>query len=181
VHLECCWPGLAQLWHQGHVRSLVISLMFTWSICLLLMASWVWPEWLNVWLVRGFWVVASVVWCFSLVVNHWRRPKLLGLLDRNSEKSYLRARDEYLKGNWFEAEAILLDHVQEYPRDAEALLMLVGVLRHTARWQPAIRRLDQMETLETAAVWRYEIQRERQLIERSRLKPRGGEPAGYAS
>ena len=56
--------------------------------------------------------------------------------------------------------------LHEFPRDAESQLLLVGVLRHTRRYRPALRRLAHLETLDSAIRWRYEITRERAIIER---------------
>lgn len=89
----------------------------------------------------------------------------MGTPDSSSQSAFILAQTEYLKGNWFEAEAILLEILQDFPRDAEAMLLLVGVLRHTERWQPALRRLDQLEMLDTASPWRFEINRERKIIQ----------------
>ncbi len=52
-----------------------------------------------------------------------------------AKDSFLAAQVDYLAGNWFEAEAKLLQILHEYPRDAESHLLLVGVLRHTRRFQ----------------------------------------------
>ncbi len=77
---------------------------------------------------------------------------------------FSRAQAEYLKGNWFEAESLLHAILADTPRDAEAQLLLVSVLRHSRRWAAALRRLEQLELLDTSARWRFEIHRERQLI-----------------
>jgi thioredoxin-like negative regulator of GroEL len=104
----------------------------------------------------------------SCVLSHLRLPQLLGRSDAKSDRQFEQAQQEYLRGNWFEAEAILLDLLQRFPRDIQAGLLLVGVLRHTQRWQPALRRLDQLQLIDGAQGWHFEIQRERQLIEKRR-------------
>lgn len=166
IHLVCCWPGLAAAWCRGNPRSLVAALLFSWSICLLLLATFVWPEWLGIWLVRAAWVVAAATWLGTTIFNHLGFSRLMGRPDNQSQSSFESAQQEYLRGNWFEAEALLLDLLEKFPRDAEALLLLVGVLRHTQRWQPALRRLDLLESLDTSGPWRFEIRRERQIVER---------------
>jgi thioredoxin-like negative regulator of GroEL len=85
------------------------------------------------------------------------------------------AQNDYLRGNWFEAEATLLDVLQQQPRDAEATLLLVSVLRHTKRWQPALRRLGQLVLLESAQRWAEEIEREKRLIMRAMEEAGGAE------
>jgi predicted Zn-dependent protease len=91
---------------------------------------------------------------------------LVGLPDSKAHAVFEEAQAQYLQGNWFEAEALLLDLLDKFPKDAEALLLLIGVLRHTQRWQPALRRLDQLQSLDTAAGWHFEIIRERQIVEK---------------
>ncbi|MEZ6080636.1 MAG: hypothetical protein R3C56_34670 [Pirellulaceae bacterium] len=52
--------------------------------------------------------------------------------------------------------------MHQHPRDAEAMLLLVGILRpHTAISTRPAPRLRQLELLETAAVWHFEIEREK--------------------
>jgi hypothetical protein len=162
----CCWPGLAPLWHRGDARSLVVALLFSWFFCFLLLATFVWPEWFSLWVGRFFWVFTAIAWLTSCVRSHLGFAYLIGRPDTQSQSAFEDAQQQYLQGNWFEAEATLLDLLDKFPRDAEALLLLIGVLRHTQRWQPALRRLDQLESLDTAANWHYEIVRERQIVEK---------------
>lgn len=161
----CCWPGLAGLWYRGVSRSLLLAVLFSWLVSLLILATFVWPMWFQVWLVRLSWLAVSSSWLVSVLWSHWTLGRLIGSSDKDAQGAFVQAQEEYLRGNWFEAEAILLDLLQQFPRDAEALLLLVGVLRHTQRWQPALRRLDQLDTLDTAAPWKFEILRERKMIE----------------
>lgn len=81
--------------------------------------------------------------------------------------AFTQAQEEYLRGNWFAAEARLLAILHAESRDVEALLLLISVLRQTRRWQPALRRLKQMELLDGSHPWRHEIAREKGLIERA--------------
>lgn len=165
IQILCCWPGLAALWIRGVPRSLLLAVLFSWAVCLLLLATFVWPDWIQAWIVRSSWVVFGATWLASCVQSHLGLRNLVGNSDDRTHLAFSEAQVEYLKGNWFEAEAILLEILQKYPRDAEALLMLVGVLRRTQRWQPAMRRLEQLQTLDTAAVWQFEIRQERKFIE----------------
>ena len=93
-----------------------------------------------------------------------------------AKDNFLLAQVDYLAGNWFEAEAKLLQILHEYPRDAESQLLLVGVLRRTKRFRPALRRLATLETLDSGARWRHEIRQERALIER-RMAESDAEPS----
>lgn len=166
MRLVCLWPGLAAAWHCGNLRGLVVSVVFGWTLSVLLIASFVWQEWFSSLLVGGLWTGLGVVWLVESVRGMWAFNAMVEPTNAKCAEAFLEAQQEYIQGNWFDAEAILLEVVHQKPRDAEALLLLVGVLRHTRRWQPALRRLNQLEFLEAASSWRYEIQQERALIER---------------
>lgn len=163
--LVCFWPGLAASWYRGVVQSLAIAIAFAWMVCVLLLATFVWPEWIGTWLLRGLWLVAFGIWSGGTMWNHMQLKHLLSDSSGSLTEEFMDAQEAYLRGDWFEAEAILLEIIEKSPRDAEAVLLLVGVLRHTKRWHPALRRLQQLELIENATPWRFEIIRERQFIE----------------
>ena len=165
IRVACLWPGLAGAWYRGVLASLFMAIVAAWGACFLLLATFVWPEWIGLGFVRLLWLAAFFVWLGVAIRDHWRVGKWLVSQTLDSE-ALAAAQAEYLRGNWFEAEAKLLDVVHCQPRDAEALLLLAGVLRHTRRWQPALRRLNQLELLDTAAPWRFEIAREKKFIEK---------------
>lgn len=163
----CLWPGLPAAWLLGLSRSLLIALVFAWCVCGLLLATFVWPDWIAVSLLRLLWLAAIATWIGAAFKNCLRLPGMLTTSDAHSSLALVGAQQEYLRGNWFEAEASVLQVLHQHPRDAEAMLLLVGILRRTRRFQPALRRLRQLELLETAAVWHFEIQREKEWIARA--------------
>jgi len=163
----CLWPGLPAAWMLGVSRSLLVALVFAWSICGLLLATFVWPDWIAVSLLRMLWLTAIATWIGAAFKNCLRLPGMLATSDAHSSLALAGAQQEYLRGNWFEAEASILQILHDHPRDAEAMLLLVGILRRTRRFQPALRRLGQLERLETAAVWHFEIEREKEWIARA--------------
>ncbi len=166
VRAICLWPGLPAIWLRGLARELFMSLIFSWFICGLLLATFVWPEWVSLGILRLLWLLAVGAWAASTLRNCWTLPKLLAIGDQHSAQALVDAQLEYLRGNWFEAEAKLLQILHEHPRDAEALLLLVGILRRTRRFPPALRRVAQLERLDTASGWQFEINREKRIIER---------------
>jgi hypothetical protein len=166
IRISCLWPGLAGAWHRGLTGSLAAAVVWAWAISVLLLATWFWTDWFPGWLVRSAWVVGALSWIVSSVVSHFRFASLFQITTPEQSRALERAQQEYLQGNWFEAEAILLEVVHRQPRDAECLLLLAGVLRQTRRWQPALRRLKQLEMLDTAAKWSFEVQQEKKMIER---------------
>ncbi len=167
VRVVCFWPGLPGAWLRGRVHQLFLALLATWAVCFLLLATYVWPEWIGLATVRTLWFAAAIVWLFSVVFGHWQYGSLVRSHAPEQSAEFVQAQAEYLHGNWFAAEAKLLAILQDEPRDAEAMLLLVSVLRQTRRWRPALRRLNQLELLETAQPWHYEIAREKLLIERA--------------
>lgn len=175
------WPGLAGAWHRGSPQGLFFAVLFSWAVCLALLATFVWPAWIAVWTLRSLWGLILVSWLAGCM-----RGLLVGGLSgrvspRESHWEFCSAQREYLKGNWFEAEATLLKITHDDPDDVAAGLLLVGVLRHTRRWRPALRRLEQLSLLDAARAWQFEIVRERQLIERGVVSGAAAESAGEMS
>lgn len=164
--MACFWPGLAAAWYRGNTTSLAIAIFSTWIFSLLLLASFVWSQWIPVIALRSLWLLSIVVWFGAMLRSQWQFARLMQVSKPLEAKdNFLLAQTDYLSGNWFEAEAKLLQILHDFPRDAESQLLLVGVLRHTRRFRPALRRLAHLETLDSAARWRYEILRERAIIE----------------
>lgn len=165
--LSCFWPGLARAWWRGSLSGLCAALSFGWGLCILMLATFVWPNWFQTWLVAVCWLAMLVFWLVESIRSHWQ----LGQLHADAgpvpgDNRFAQAQAEYLRGNWFDAESLLHSILTDTPRDAEAQLLLVGVLRHSRRWAAAFRRLDQLELLDTSSRWTFEIRRERQLIQR---------------
>ena len=163
----CLWPGLPAAWMLGIARSLMIALVYAWCVCGLLLVTFVWPDWIAANLLRLLWLAALATWIAAAFRNYLRLPGMLATSDAHSSQALVGAQQEYLRGNWFEAEASVLQILHQHPRDAEAMLLLVGILRRTQRFQPALRRLGQLELLEPAVRWQFEIQREKGWIERA--------------
>lgn len=160
------WPGLAAAWYRGRLQGLLVALAFAWVLCILLLATFVWPAWFSGWLVAGVWVLLGAYWAYEAIRAQLTLGKLLENVASDTPEAFQAAQRDYLRGNWFEAEARLLEITRQHPHDVAAGLLLVGVLRHTQRWRPALRRLEQLNLLDAAASWQFEIYREQQLIER---------------
>ncbi len=130
-----------------------------------MLATWVWDAWWPVGAVRFSWgglgVLASAHAIWMVAKAGFEAPA-----EDGGELS--EAQDEYLRGNWFEAEALALRVLERDPNDIAAGLLLVGVLRATQRYDAALTRLHQLELLDAAAAWWFEIGRERQRIEQAR-------------
>jgi cytochrome c-type biogenesis protein CcmH/NrfG len=57
--------------------------------------------------------------------------------------------------------------LRQSPRDVESHLMLATLYRHTSRREEALERLRLLERLDGSERWRWEIARERELLERT--------------
>ncbi len=164
--LTCFWPGLSAAWYRGNTSSLAIAIVSTWVLALLLLATFVWPQWVSSLALRSLWLLAMVIWVAASARSQWQFSRLMQVSKPLEAKDhFLLAQTDYLAGNWFEAEAKLLQILHDFPRDAESQLLLIGVLRHTRRFRPALRRLTHLQTLDSSARWSYEINRERAIIE----------------
>lgn len=161
----CCWPGLPALWYDGAWRGLALAIGFALAIDLLLMVSLVWVEWWSLWTVRLGWGAAAVVWLAAATLARRRQLPDLELLGQTApDDLFPRALDEYLLGNAFEAEAILIGVLRQSPRDVESRLLLATLLRHGKRHAEACEQLDALDKLDGAERWRTEIDAERRFL-----------------
>ncbi|MEM7478047.1 MAG: hypothetical protein AAF483_23930 [Planctomycetota bacterium] len=167
LRLASLWPGLAPAWYRGELKGLLVAIGFSWVLCWLLLATFVWPIWMSGWLVAFVWLAVGSFWAYTSIRNQFSVHRLLEQVAPNSDEQFLRAQKEYLRGNWYEAEAQLLGILQRHPSDIAAGLALVGVLRKTGRARTALQRLEQLELLDAAAPWRFEIMKEAGLIHES--------------
>lgn len=192
----CGWPGLAQLWLRGSYPALLWAIGFSLVLNLALVSTFLWPALLGDLFPAIAWPVIFLVWLVSawtslnLVDQLSAPPKMSSEQERNdfsAEKSrtisydsqsdldeapshtlFNRAQREYLKGHWNEAETLLKRRLDQAERDIEARLLLATLFRHTNQLDAATDQLGQMERLDDSVHWNFEIQRERQLIDRQR-------------
>ena len=159
------WPGLWSVWYQGSARGLLLAVLFSWAICFALLATFVWTQWVSGWLVAALWICLGCYWLFEWIRSQFAVASLSPSPSDEQNDTLEHAQREYLKGNWYDAEARLLDLLGHKPDDAAASLMLVGVLRHTKRWRAALRRLEQLSLTDAASPWLFEIRSEKLKIE----------------
>lgn len=165
--VTCLWPGLAPLWWRGAWSGLYEAAAFTLGFNLLLVATFVWPQWIgSPWPMLG-WVTAAMFW-LSACWRAWRNlPRLVDSRpDAQSEVLFTSAQAEYLKGNWYDAEKQVEQLLARRPRDVEGLLLLATLQRHTQRTQAAEQTLDRLEKLDGAQRWTLEIDHERRQLKR---------------
>lgn len=162
------WPGLANLWSRGEIYALVVSLLFASVLNISLMAALVWPEWLEPWLVRSLWCLLAfaALWTFAASFSS---PSAHSIATPSVEFDALlsMAQSDYLRGQYFEAEATLHRILSTGREDVEAALLLASVLRRTGRLRQALDCLERLERLDQARLWNVEIASERRRCQAS--------------
>ena len=150
----CLWPGLPELWHRGKWSGLPAAVVFAGSLNFLLVARFIYPEWLQPSLVKIACWVAVGVWIMVVARTINRLPQLLHpRIAAGTPDRYPQAHQMYLRSQWHECEAILAEMLEIDSRDCPALLMLAAVYRKTERWEAARMALESLGRLETADAW----------------------------
>lgn len=159
------WPGLPRLWKQGSWTSLAESLGFAAALNLAIWLTWVaptdtWRNWSPV-----VWSLLGCCWGVSFWRHAWT-PLVVACepVDAQYQGLFLQAQAEYLKGHWFEAEAVLRKILNAVPADVEAGLLLASLLRRSKRSEEARSELRRLSRLAAAEKWQMELARESQLL-----------------
>ena len=79
---------------------------------------------------------------------------------------FIKARNQYLKGNWLQCEILLESALEEYPGDLESRLLQISLLRLTKRYEEALVEITQFQKWDGAEKWNFEITREVELLDR---------------
>jgi hypothetical protein len=160
--MVCLWPGLAALWLRGRWSALATAVAFAALLNFALAGSLLWPDQLGVVGSSGVWLAVAALWLAGLWRNFRQLPELLipAGPPAPAEDLFPAAQAEYLKGHWFEAEALLARQLQSSPEDAECRLLLATLLRRTGRTQEAQRQLRRLAQCDAAGKWRLEIEQE---------------------
>ena len=164
--LTLLWPGLPQLWFAGAFSGLAMAAGAALILNLELVASLVWTE---LFAAEVRWIIAGgigVVWLAAAAVSwRWIAGLRLGDMPQAADGDLLNlARGEYLKGNWYEAEAALGRLLDRNLLDVEARLMLASLLGHAGRRPEAVAQLDRLSRMDGAEKWEMEIERLRRRL-----------------
>jgi tetratricopeptide (TPR) repeat protein len=170
------WPGLPWLWARGSWSALAVAVGFAALVNLALLSSLVWSELLAPSVRTACWTAVVAIWGSSAALCYgWdRRRQCAGGQAVRAERRFEEALGHYLQGNWFEAERALVGLLRHDPRDIDARLMVATLLRHTGRLDEAARQLDQLQRLEDARKWQWEIGCERQRLAEARAEAAEG-------
>lgn len=180
------WPGLAHLWISGSLAGLALAAGFTFLLNLLVLSTVVWPEWLTPGVKAGCAVSAGVIWLAALVETRAELRRIGNRREREEqtpaelrqsgrqvadsrrpEALFSLAQHQYLRADWQSAERTLRSLLRLEKEDAEAHLLLAGVHRRMGRESDALRRLRRLLTRDEAVRWRFEINREIDLLTRA--------------
>jgi len=134
---------------------------FAAALNFVLVGSFIWPELVARPILTALWLAVAIAWLAGAAAAALKMAEIRGSHKRpGSEDLFRKAQDEYLKGDWYEAEAVLQRLLQHDPHDAEAQLMLAALYRHTGRTEEARRQLKLLSRLEKSQRWQLEIQQE---------------------
>lgn len=166
-YLTCLWPGLSELWWRGRLSGLSSAITFAVVLNTLLILRFIYPQWLAGFLVSLATWIAIAAWIFFIQRNIRELPELLAPRSVSEEPDrFAEASQAYLRGQWSDAEPLLLGMLAIEPRDPPSLLLLSGVYRHTDRLESARLLMDELCRLEIADGWTLEIDAEVSRIER---------------
>jgi thioredoxin-like negative regulator of GroEL len=116
------------------------------------------------WVLLGAaWSLSAGYWAWSDRPGHPRRGSAAAS-EKTGGKLFEEAQQDYLKGNWFEAERKLNLLMRRDEHDLEARLLLATLLRHTKRFDDATHQLNLLVRLDGAHRWAAEIHREGELL-----------------
>ena len=175
------WPGLAHLWLRGSWAGLVVAVGFTAVANVLLLATLVYRNWISGDALAVGYAALAVVWLLAWWQGRWDRRAILAdaageeipvspAVEKRragQDKLFREAQQRYLESDWVATERLLLKLLKQDARDVEGRLMLTTLWRHQGRCREALRQLERLERLESAALWQREIANERKHIEKA--------------
>jgi hypothetical protein len=162
------WPGLPQLARDGNWAALAFAVAAAAALNAVLLGSWVWSDVFSPGLRIIGWVLLGAAGSISAGYWAWTDRRQAAAPGRTGGKIFEEALEDYLKGNWFEAERKLNILVRRDEHDLEARLLMATLLRHTKRFDDATHQLNLLVRLDGAQRWTPEIHREGELLMEAR-------------
>ncbi len=176
-----CWPGLADTWSGRRIQGLVWSVGMAWLANLLLIGTVLGANRVSTEILFSAWLMFAAIWLWGTRRDAVRRRNALRPPGLEEQGLFNLAQAEYLKGHWFEAQALLEQLLELSPGDADAQLMLATLFRRTKQWQAARDTLLRLEANELAEKWRLEIDHERRILDRSQHNDESAGPTSSAA
>ncbi len=162
------WPGLPQLARDGNWAALAVAVAAAALLNAVLLGTWFWNDFLTPGLRIICWVSLGAAWSLSAGYWAWTDRRQAAVSAKTTGKVFEEALQDYLKGNWFEAERKLNLLVRRDEHDLEARLMMATLLRHAKRFDDATHQLNLLVRLDGAHRWAAEIHREGELLMEAR-------------
>lgn len=166
-YLTCLWPGMAEVWWRGRISALPAAIAFAAIVNALLVAKFIYSDWLSGGLVMlACWVVAAA-WLVLTIRSIRELPLLLTPRQASEEADpFPEAQSAFLRADYPAAEKLLNATLAIEPRDPPALLLLSAVYRHTGRLQSSHLLLGEVRKLEVADRWQLEFGAEQSRLQR---------------
>ncbi|MGA2258910.1 MAG: hypothetical protein ABSG53_29935 [Thermoguttaceae bacterium] len=162
------WPGLPQLAGDGNWAALAFAVAAAALLNAVLLGTWFWTDLFAPAPRIIVWVLLGVAWSISVSYWAWADRRRAAASEKTGGKSFEEALEDYLKGNWFEAERKLNLVLRRDEHDLEARLLMATLLRHTKRFDDATHQLNLLVRIDGAHRWALEIHREGELLTEAR-------------
>lgn len=164
------WPGLPQLARDGNWAALAFAVAAAAALNAVLLGTWFWTDALAPQLRIICWVFLAVAWVVSAGYWAWTDRRPAAPAGKTAGEVFAETLEDYLKGNWFEAERKLNLLLRRDEHDLEARLLLATLLRHAKRFDDATHQLNVLVRLDGARQWALEIHREGELLMEARKR-----------
>lgn len=161
------WPGFKEAWAGGRASAWVWAV--GWSTWVVIVCRLTVPP--SPFSFRNrllLWSSVAAGWLMGLAWQQWRAQERRREGGSDRGDLFLRARSEYLRGNWYESRSVLEEVIEQSPHHLPARLLLATLLRRSGEFAAAELELRALEVLPDADRWRLEIDRERQWSKRDR-------------
>ncbi len=159
------WPGFSGVVRYGLWSQLAIALIFGALGQTTLALLFLWCDYLSQFVKNSLYVGLFGSWFFLNCFANVRLKRYERMRESDSRgEAFLEAQTHYLKGNWFETECCLKTILKNNPFDADSILFMATLYRHTGRFSEAKRMLVSLEKLDAAYRWQYEIALEKKIL-----------------
>jgi hypothetical protein len=159
------WPGLPQIWLRRPWNGLAKAVGAAVVLNAVLLSSFGWSELVSPGMRKVLGGAVVLFWTSSAVAGYsqtrWRSKRKPA---EPAKDTFLEAQDLYLRGDFFQAECLLVEMLGRNERDLDARLMLATLYRHNRRYEEATKQLDVLVRYEGSEKWEWEIERERVMI-----------------
>jgi hypothetical protein len=164
-YLTLAWPGLPWLWLRGSRGGLVLAVAFAVSLDVAVIATFIWPDLVELPITVAVWTGTAVVWLVSTVSALAAFPPPLTAAAPDAvDPLFVKARDAYLARDFITAETRLRALLELAPTDGEAQLLLATLLRRAGRLAEARDALEKLSASDAGIRWRATIAAERSRI-----------------